>query len=58
MKSTEIVLSKEEIAALEAAVPVAEVEGERYSDNMKVFEEDKNRALTAEEANKHGLAVE
>lgn len=56
VNSTEIVLSPEEIAALEAAVPVDEVQGDRYDPGMATFENDKNRELTTEEAQKLGLA--
>ncbi len=53
----ENVLSKEDISALEAAVPVEEVEGERYSAGGVEFEKDKNQALAAEEAEKYGLTA-
>lgn len=53
--ATEIELSEEDVAALEAAVPIDEVAGNRYEEGHATWESSKNRELTPEEATKLGL---
>lgn len=53
--SVDIDLSGEEVAALEAAVPSDEVKGSRYEQGAAIWESDKNRELTEEEARDLGL---
>lgn len=59
VNSTNIQLTPDEVAALEAAVPIDQVQGDRYNDteNHVTFESDNNRALTSDEAAKLGLAL-
>lgn len=51
----DIDLTTEEIAALEAAVPIDKVEGSRYEPGHIGFEDDKNPELTQEQKNDLGL---
>lgn len=53
--STEVELSDEELATLEAAFPQDQIGGSRYDDDVPVWETDKNAPLSAEEARKYGL---
>lgn len=55
VKSTEIVLSPDELQALEDAVPASAVKGGRYEEDHIGWESDKNRELTPEEARELGL---
>lgn len=53
--ATDIRLSEEDVAALEAAVPADEVQGDRYEEGHATWESDRNRELTPEEARQIGL---
>lgn len=55
VQSVSIDLSKEDIEALEAAVPPEEIEGARYSNYDRSWEYDKNPELSEEEAIELGL---
>lgn len=54
----DIELTPDELAALEAAVPADQVQGNRYEPGHVTLETDKNRALAPEEAQELGITVE
>lgn len=53
--STDVQLSDEDLATLEAAFPREQVEGSRYSDGVSTWESDKNPPLSSEQAREYGL---
>lgn len=53
--SMAIDFSQEDMQAIEDAIPWEQIDGERYGDGIAIWETDKNRELTEEEAKELGL---